>query len=521
MEYPLDSGFAELLSAPDSPNGVSRSLASSNPPNPRVLVPEQSRRLQEINARISETPSSVDAPRNAIGAIGEIVGTKVALLGKDAGTWTVLAEGATGPALPQLTGATSATLDRVGDGKAIVLEYWRPNGEGWTLVGLTRRAGSPAVLVFAGDWTRSATSLLQLGQNVLLAECAYALASAGHVRVATHRLTRELSRATGVRNVAEVAIRNAARAVRAQLAALAVADPDGQNLSIMATHGYPLTLVEHLRIPRGEGVLGSVFQSGLPLRVNDVAALHGTRRRRSRYRTNSFAVVPIASGREILGAMCVTDRTDGRPFSHHDLSTLRTLAATVALALVRERAHAQAYSYAQAAAIDPVSGLFNRRYFQARLEEELQRAQRHALAVGLLMIDVDDFKSVNDTFGHLAGDAVIRDIGEILRRSVRVFDICTRFGGEEFAVVMPGSGADDAARIAERIRERIEAYRAFEPDLAGVRITVSIGLSVSTPSTSARDLIHVADQALYQAKRAGKNQVCTGDMGQGEQGPPS
>jgi diguanylate cyclase (GGDEF)-like protein len=262
-----------------------------------------------------------------------------------------------------------------------------------------------------------------------------------------------------------------------------------------------------------------VFQTGLPLRVNDVAALQGTRRRRSRYRTNSFAVVPIANGREILGAMCVTDRADGRPFSQSDLSTLRTLAATVALALVRERAHAQAYSYAQAAAIDPVSGLFNRRYFQARLEEELQRAQRHTLSVGLLMIDVDDFKLINDTYGHLAGDAVIRDIGEILRRSVRVFDICTRFGGEEFAVVMPGSGPDDATRIAERIRERIETYRASEPDLATLRTTVSIGLSVSTAAASARDLISAADHALYEAKRAGKNQVCVGEISRNDQTP--
>jgi diguanylate cyclase (GGDEF)-like protein len=305
--------------------------------------------------------------------------------------------------------------------------------------------------------------------------------------------------------------------VHAQIAALAVANADGQALAITATHGYPLTLVEHLRIRRGEGVLGSVFESGLPLRVSDVSRSQGTRRRRSRYKTNSFAVVPISAGQDILGAVCVTDRADGRPFSRHDLSTLRTLAATIALALVRERAHEQASSYAQAAAIDPVSGLFNRRYFQARLDEELQRAHRHALSVGLLMIDVDDFKSINDQFGHLAGDAVIADIGEILRRSVRVFDICTRYGGEEFAVVMPGSGPEDAARIAERIRERIEAYRPSIPELSMLRITASIGLSVSSTGTSARDLISVADQALYQAKRAGKNQVRGGDSERGSE----
>ncbi|PWT83237.1 MAG: hypothetical protein C5B57_07230 [Blastocatellia bacterium] len=516
MDYPLDSGFTELLSPSDPRDGMPRGEAPGHPAGLRVLAPEESRRLQEITARITEAGLPADGLATAIALIADVVGTKVALLGKDARAWTVLAEAGAGPALPALQGASLETLDRVGDAKTIMLEHWR-SGEGWTLLGLTRRAGAPSMLMLAGDWTRSAPPLLQLGQNLLLAECTCAVARAAEARVAAHRLSLALTRATGVRSVSELAIRNAARAVHAQLAALAVANADGQSLSIMATYGYPLTLVEHLRIPRGEGVLGSVFQTGLPLRVTDVGALQDTRRRRSRYRTNSFAVVPITNGREILGAMCVTDRADGRPFSQFDLSTLRTLAAIVALALVRERAHAQAYSYAQAAAIDPVSGLFNRRYFQARLEEELQRAQRHTLSVGLLMIDVDDFKMVNDTYGHLAGDAVIRDIGEILRRSVRVFDICTRFGGEEFAVVMPGSGPEDAARIAERIRERIENYRASEPDLATLRTTVSIGLSVSTPATSARDLISSADHALYQAKRAGKNQVCVGESGRNDQ----
>ncbi len=123
------------------------------------------------------------------------------------------------------------------------------------------------------------------------------------------------------------------------------------------------------------------------------------------------------------------------------------------------------------------------------------------------MIDVDDFKSVNDTYGHLVGDAVLRTISDILRRSVRVFDVCTRFGGEEFAVVMPGSEPADAARIAERIRQRVQNYTSSEPGLASLKFTVSVGYAVSGPDTSARDLISAADVALYQAKRTGKNQV--------------
>lgn len=474
--------------------------------NVRILLPEQARELLDVLDHVARTTSHGDAPREAIRLVAQIIGMKVALLCKEDGTWLVATTAGEGPDVPPLDATTSEVLDRVGDTSAIAIEGWQREHRDWTLLGLTRSAGTPAVLLIERDWTLSQSTLLQFAESLLAAERTYTLSASAHARVATHRLSRSLGRVTGFRNVAAIAVRAAARAVRAELAAVAVADADNQSLKIMATHGYPLALVEHLSIPRGFGVLGSVYESGKPIRVRDVTLLTGLRPR-SRYRTKSFAAIPITTGQEVIGALCVTDRVDGRPFTQGDLSTLRTLAATMALALARERALAQAESYAEAAAIDPVSGLFNRRYFDARLEEELQRADRHALSVSLLMIDLDDFKLINDTCGHLVGDMVIRDISDILRRSVRVFDSCTRFGGEEFAVVMPGSGADDAMRIADRIRERIEAYRPEDADLSLVKVTASIGLAVSSRGTAARELIGNADQALYKAKRAGKNRV--------------
>jgi two-component system cell cycle response regulator len=304
--------------------------------------------------------------------------------------------------------------------------------------------------------------------------------------------------------VSETVVRAIAQAVRARIASLAVPDPEGQQLSIVATHGYPLALVEHLRIASGDGVLGGVYQSRRSLCVQDVSTLPGSRRR-PRYLTNSFMAVPLRAGADVLGVIAVSDRTDGRPFTRQDLSLLRAVAAPAALALARERALAQAESFAHAAAIDPVSGLFNRRYFHVRIEEELQRAGRHNLQVALLLIDLDDFKAVNDSYGHLVGDLVIKDTSEILRRAVRTFDICTRFGGEEFAIVMPGSTLQAAANVAERIRQRIERYRQVDVD--SLRVTASVGIAMSAPGQTTRDLMTRADEALYLAKRAGKNQV--------------
>ncbi|MGH9204915.1 MAG: diguanylate cyclase, partial [Vicinamibacterales bacterium] len=283
-------------------------------------------------------------------------------------------------------------------------------------------------------------------------------------------------------------------------------------LSIIATYGYPLALSEHLRIAPGEGVIGTVYQKGLAIRVSDVTTVRGLTSRRFRYRTNSFAALPVMAGSEVLGVLCATDREGDVPFSSEDVANLQMMTAPVALALARERAERQAQLYAQAAIVDPASGLFNRPYFQSRLEEELQRSSRHATPVSLLMIDIDAFKTINDTFGHVAGDTVIRDVSDILRRSVRLFDVCARYGGEEFAVLMPGSGVESATAIAERIRRRIQAYHSADKGLGNLRVTVSIGVAESKRGAAAREMIERADSALYAAKRAGKNRVSTSDQ---------
>jgi diguanylate cyclase (GGDEF)-like protein len=321
---------------------------------------------------------------------------------------------------------------------------------------------------------------------------------------AIHRLTRTLGRVQGLDAVCALVVRHVGRCVRGRFVAFAV-PIDANHLAIVATHGYPLDLVKMLRFTPGVGVIGSVYQKGTPMLIEDVAAVPGLKRR-PRYRTNSFMAVPISAGSDVLGVVCVADRLDDGPFSRQDLSDLRALTAPAALALARERARREADEFARAAVMDPLSGLFNRRYFEERLDEEIDRARRHGTAVALLMIDIDNFKGINDRFGHLVGDLVIRGVGDILKRSVRKFDLCTRFGGEEFAIVMPGSGPENSTPVAERIRVRIEAFRANEPQLADLRVTASIGMSVSY-GASAKELMSDADEALYQAKREGKNRL--------------
>lgn len=158
---------------------------------------------------------------------------------------------------------------------------------------------------------------------------------------------------------------------------------------------------------------------------------------------------------------------------------------------------------------DPLTGLFNVRYFRAALEQELERTERTQVATALMMIDLDHFKRVNDTWGHEAGNQVLRQTARIIRDCTRKLDIQCRYGGEEFVVILPSTERRLAVQVAERIRHNIE----ITPVAVGeeiIRLTTSIGVAFHSAESffDASGLIASADEYLYQAKNGGRNQVC-------------
>jgi diguanylate cyclase (GGDEF)-like protein len=221
------------------------------------------------------------------------------------------------------------------------------------------------------------------------------------------------------------------------------------------------------------------------------------------YKTSSFISYPIIIDDRRLGVLNFTDKAGGNEFGRSDLELLQAIAPQIAVAIDRTAMKDKAGEYEQLSVTDPLTGLLNRRYLEERIAEEIVRSKRHRFALSLMMLDVDHFKSYNDTFGHPAGDSALRAVAEILKETLRGADVAARYGGEEFAILLPQTSSEEAAQIGERLRKKIE-----RTEFPQRKVTVSIGIaSCSAEVETPRDLISAADVALYAAKTHGRNNV--------------
>src|SRR3954447_7337146 len=212
-----------------------------------------------------------------------------------------------------------------------------------------------------------------------------------------------------------------------------------------------------------------------------------------------------ANGTEaVLGLVSVVRRGD--PFRESERELFGYLAAQAAVSIENVGLHE---TVQRQAVTDELTGLYNHRRFQEAMEDESERARRFGQDMGLVMLDIDDFKRVNDNYGHQQGDLVLSEVARILRESSREIDAPARYGGEELAVVLPGTDLEGAYNLAERVRAGIEALELPVPGGRGpLRVTASLGVaSLTHGEGDPRDLLARADAALYEAKRSGKNKV--------------
>ncbi|MDA1080275.1 MAG: diguanylate cyclase [Gemmatimonadetes bacterium] len=313
--------------------------------------------------------------------------------------------------------------------------------------------------------------------------------------------------------------RRVARALKLSRCSVILAKP-GDKTGIVAT-AFDDPALRHFEIHLDRyPEISSALETGLPVLVEDLESsdLHANIRLEwkasgTKVPIRSVIVLPFSLGAEQAGVFFLRRLTDEPALTQVDVEFADAVVKAAVAAIVRaqllETTRAENTRLEVLAHTDPLTQALNRRALTVRLVSEMDRARRYNADLSMLMVDLDHFKSVNDTHGHLVGDDVLREVAHLLQESVRSVDFVARYGGEEFVVVLPETEAPGAVKFAERMRERIAAT-AFVSDRGSVRITASIGVA-SYPLGDVHtvdDLFARADEALYRAKSGGRNLVC-------------
>lgn len=286
---------------------------------------------------------------------------------------------------------------------------------------------------------------------------------------------------------------------------VAVLLAEGETLRIRAHEGRltPSLAMGYILSP-GTGLGGRALSMGKSIIENDARKVEGYIAGFAE--TQSEMCVPLIIFGEKLGVLAL-ESARRNAFDPEDIRPLESVADICAAAI--QNAH-NFDRMKQLAYVDGLTGIHNRRYFEMRIVEELERASRFQGRMSLIMIDIDHFKKMNDEFGHLLGDEMLRTVSSILKQQLRKMDMVCRYGGDEFAIVVPETSGESAMRVAEKLRRQVETQ--FFP---GVPRPVSISCGVAdypTHGLTRDEVVAAADSALYLAKQAGRNRVASANM---------
>ena len=289
----------------------------------------------------------------------------------------------------------------------------------------------------------------------------------------------------------------------------------GIDLELVAEQGLAdLDVVPPTAVRPGDGVLGRVVTSGLPVRGRIGSGAEDLEPSAAEPAGLDVLAVPLRSSGAIVGVLAVYRSADRRPFEPSDTDHLATLAGQAGIAIDNIALHQEAQ---RLSTTDPLTGVWNFRYLSMSLAREIERSTRFDRPLAVLMLDLDHFKSVNDTYGHARGDAVLRELTHRVMEHIREVDIFARYGGEEFVVVLPETTVEGAAQLADRICSAVRREPFRTEGEQPITVTLSIGGAAfpaqgSTPAT----LMRAADQALYVAKDRGRDGWFIPGMSSGE-----
>jgi diguanylate cyclase (GGDEF)-like protein len=325
----------------------------------------------------------------------------------------------------------------------------------------------------------------------------------------THEFFKALTSFTSVEDVTSLIVDGANGILGAEISCVYLLDHTDWTLRLRGCQGRGEDAFV-ATIPVSDTILGRAFTQGGVVQESDVApsdpsvdwtAIPGEIR--------SQAALPLRTGETIVGVLAIAS-SSFRELSNSELERLQVIGNQSSLALQNALLHEE---LERLSVTDRLTELYNHGFFQQRLEEEIGRAQRFGRTLSLIMLDIDDFKHFNDTFGHPRGDKVLQKVSSIIRDNLREMDVAARYGGEEFVVVLPETDAEGAVAVADRIRQGVEAFPFVGAD-GQPRVVKTISVGVATypqhaPSQSR--LVDLADRAMYLAKRSGKNRVMLAD----------
>lgn len=287
-------------------------------------------------------------------------------------------------------------------------------------------------------------------------------------------------------------------------------DEWNKELFVKASQGISIEAA-HVRVKLGEPFCGQVAQEGNPLLVKDVCAEFPnlTKNRLLRYSSKSFIIVPLKIKDKVRGVLSLTDKKEPGVFTEDNVKMLTLVNAYLALYIENGRLIENIDTLS---ALDSLTNLFTHRYFHEQLLEEIYRAERYDRPLSLIMLDIDDFSVYNQTHGYLAGDNVLKQMSKLIKENTRQTDLVSRYGPEDFAIILPETSLKDAVVVGEKIKDKISSSvftdrEERKSSLGMSRLTVSVGVVEHKVGLSKEELMHCVTCALLEAKQKGKNCV--------------
>ncbi len=323
---------------------------------------------------------------------------------------------------------------------------------------------------------------------------------------AVNRIAATVSRSLNLDTILKDSLAKVLEVLELSVGAVFLTDESKAELNLMVHHGLPDDVVEEMQVTSvGRDCPGMVALKGEPILVHDFTAAAEPMNPIGRHpEFKSLAGIPLESKGKVRGVLCLLSHKQER-FGQEDLKLLVTIGSEIGVAIENAWLYGESWAHSkkmeELSMTDSLTGLYNRRQFYRRIKEEMARGKRQKHPVSLLVVDLDNLKEYNDALGHLKGDEALRGVAQAITASIRQdVDNGFRYGGDEFAVILPYSDAVEAGEVAERIRKTFE-------DFALTGTSLSIGLAELDFEEEVDDFVTRADSAMYVAKNSGGNRV--------------